>query len=142
MLPRGEWRRDTDGDGRSIGFHLNSLYSPVGWLTWPELVRDYLQAQSAPARMQVFVNTKLAQTWRDNGEAPAWEPLYERRGGYGVGEVPDGVHVLTAGADCQADRIEVEVVGWGPDPVGMGGSVGRSVIWQTQSPAPHKTKAN
>ncbi|MBB4287859.1 phage terminase large subunit family protein [Roseospira goensis] len=113
MLPRGEWRAEADGDGETAGFHISSLYSPVGWLSWADLARDHEKAKDSPARMQVFVNTKLGETWRDQGEAPAWEPLWERRGGYTAGEVPEGVAVLTAGADVQPDRIEVEVVGWG-----------------------------
>jgi hypothetical protein len=32
MLEHGEWRAMiTDGAGKTAGFHLSSLYSPVGW---------------------------------------------------------------------------------------------------------------
>jgi len=113
MLPQGEWRAEAEGDGETAGFHISSLYSPVGWLSWSDLVRDFEKAKDSPARMQVFVNTKLGECWRDQGEAPAWEPLWERCSDYTAGEVPDGVAVLTAGADVQPDRIEIEVVGWG-----------------------------
>ena len=37
------------------------------------------------------------------------------RGEVWSAEVPDGVGVLTVGADVQDDRVELEVVGWGWD---------------------------
>ena len=40
--------------------------------------------------------------------------LYQRAEVYDA-PVPDGVLMLTAGIDVQADRIEYEVVGWNKD---------------------------
>ena len=38
MLEHGEWRAMiTDGAGKTAGFHLSSLYSPVGWRAWREI---------------------------------------------------------------------------------------------------------
>ena len=37
MLARGEWRSHAQGDGETIGFHLNALYSPLGWMDWRSL---------------------------------------------------------------------------------------------------------
>ena len=34
MLARGEWRAHAKGDGETVGFHLNALYSPLGWTGW------------------------------------------------------------------------------------------------------------
>jgi hypothetical protein len=31
MLEHGDWRPTAEGDGRTAGFHLSSLYSPLGW---------------------------------------------------------------------------------------------------------------
>lgn len=115
MLPRGEWRADAAGDGRTAGFHLSSLYSPPGWLSWGEIAREFAAAQSNPTRLQVFVNTKLAETWREQGDVPDWEQLRDGAGGYQRGTVPAGGAVLTAGVDIQADRIEASIWAWGPD---------------------------
>ena len=41
-----------------------------------------------------------------------WELLYERAEDYVMNKVFKGVAVITAGVDIQADRIEVEIVGW------------------------------
>ena len=113
MLPRGQWRKGAAGDGRTAGFHLSSLYSPVGWFAWSDAAKQFEQAQKNPALLQVFVNTVLGETWTLLGEAPDWKRLYERREQYRIATVPRGGIFLTAGADVQKDRIEIEVVVWG-----------------------------
>lgn len=117
MLAGGEWRATSESKNpKMIGYHLSGLYSPVGWLTWEDCVRQWEEAHY-PARnlekLKTFVNTVLGETWKDKGEAPEWEKLHKRREDYKIGTVPNGVCFLTAGVDIQADRIEVEVVGWG-----------------------------
>ena len=115
MLARGQWRPNpsSNWDGRTAGFHLSSLYSPVGWFSWADAAKQFEQAQKNPSLLQVFVNTVLGETWTLLGEAPDWKRLYDRREPYKVGAVPRGAVFLTAGADVQRDRIEVEVVAWG-----------------------------
>ena len=113
MLARGEWRAGAKGDGRTAGFHISSLYSPVGWFSWGDAAKQFEQAQKNPALLQVFVNTVLGETWTLLGEAPEWQKLYDRREEYKVGLVPRGGLFLTAGADVQKDRIEVEIAAWG-----------------------------
>jgi phage terminase large subunit GpA-like protein len=113
MLPLGEWRAAAPGPGKAAGFHLSSLYSPVGWFSWSDAAGMFVEAQKDPARLQVFVNTVLGETWAIQGEAPDWQRLYDRREEYKVGAVPCGGLLLTAGIDVQKDRIEMEVVAWG-----------------------------
>jgi len=113
MLARGEWRPEAAGDGRTRGYHLSSLYSPVGWYSWERAAEDWEKAQGDVERLKSFVNLVLGESWQERGEAPDWQPLYERRQDYRIGSVPEGGLFLTAGADVQKDRIEVEIVAWG-----------------------------
>jgi len=113
MLANGEWRATDPGPGKAAGFHLNSLYSPVGWLSWVDIVQAWEKAQGKPEELKTFINTILAETWAEKGEAPEWERLYERREDWPIGRCPDGVALLTAGVDVQKDRIEAAVWGWG-----------------------------
>ncbi len=140
MLPRGQWRPSAAGDGRTAGFHLSSLYSPVGWFSWGDAAASFEQGQKNPALLQVFVNTVLGETWTQLGEAPDWQRLYERREDYRIGTVPPGGLFLTAGADVQADRIEVEVVAWGAgkeswsvDYRVLEGDTSRPAVWEQLS---------
>ena len=113
MLARGEWQAAAPGPGKAAGFHLSSLYSPVGWFTWADAAEMFVAAQKDPALLQVFINTVLGETWAVQGEAPDWQRLYDRREDYKLGVVPKGGLFLTAGIDVQKDRIEAEVVAWG-----------------------------
>lgn len=112
MLPRGEWRATQEGNGHSVGFHLSSLYSPIGWYSWRDAVRDWLASEGSAEKRKTFVNTVLGQPWKEIGESVDAHPLMARAEDYPA-EAPEGIGLLTAGIDVQADRIELEVVGWG-----------------------------
>lgn len=118
MLLAGEWRAENT-ESTTVGFHLNSLYSPLGWYSWAELAKDYDEAAKQQEKekkselMRTFVNTVLGETYKEPGEAPEWQRIYLRREKYEMGKIPEGVLFLTCGADVQKDRIECEVVGWG-----------------------------
>ena len=113
MLEQGEWRPTALDDGRTAGFYLASLYSPVGWFSWADAAEMYEQARKAPDLMKGFVNTVLGLPFEEEAEAPEWQRLYERREVYRIGIAPEAGLFLTAGVDVQKDRLEVEVVAWG-----------------------------
>jgi phage terminase large subunit GpA-like protein len=114
MLSQGQWRPTAvPVDPLSIGFHLSSLYSPVGWLSWERIAREWEACQASDEAKRSFINTVLGETWAETGEAPDWLRLYERREDWRIGTVPAGGLFLTAGADVQKDRIEVSIWAWG-----------------------------
>jgi phage terminase large subunit GpA-like protein len=106
---RGRWIATAPFKGIA-GFHLNELYSP--WKTIQEVVDDFLEAKDDPLKLQVWVNTSLGETWEGQGESVSEHELMERVENYPA-EVPARGLYLTAGADVQPDRIEVEVIAWG-----------------------------
>lgn len=123
MLASGEWRSHAQGDGETIGFHLNALYSPLGWMDWRSLAKQFEKAKKAQNRgdlepMQVFYNTRLAKVWDSAQEQTKADVLKERarRETYGLGSMTLRVLMLTASVDVQANRLELMVMGWG---VGM-----------------------
>lgn len=116
MLLYGEWRptcEDGAASPKRRGYHLSSLYSPVGWYSWAQAARDWCEAQNDQQKLKTFVNTVLGETWDEDGESVNPDSLIERCEDYPPDELPSGVVVLTAGIDVQMDRIEVEIVGWG-----------------------------
>lgn len=114
MLEGGEWRATaTAADPTTVGYHLSALYSPIGWLSWERIVRAWDAAQGSDEAIKAFRNTILGETWVETGEAPDWQRLYDQRERWTSGTVPAGGLFLTAGADVQKDRIEVDVWAWG-----------------------------
>lgn len=116
MLPEGEWIATTQPqDPGCIGFHISALYSPLGWMSWEDIAREWEQAQGDVSKLKSFKNTRLGETWFEDTEQVDWERLYERREAWPQGTLPSGVSVLTAAVDVQASpaRLEVHVWGWG-----------------------------
>ncbi len=114
MLEHGHWQAgNPQYTGKTAGFHLSSLYSPVGWRAWADIAQAWEAAQGSTTALKSFKNTELGETWVEAGEAPEWERLLERREDYALGIVPVGGLLLTAGADVQKDRIEVSVWAFG-----------------------------
>ncbi|WP_223543952.1 phage terminase large subunit family protein [Pseudomonas sp. BF-B-28] len=120
MLAKGEWRAHAQGDGETVGFNLNALYSPPGWTGWAALAKQFEKAKTAMSRgdlepMQVFYNTRLAKVWDSAQEQTKADVLMARARleTYGLGSMPFAVLMLTASVDVQANRLEFMVVGWG-----------------------------
>lgn len=99
------------------GYLIPSMYSAYGWLSWVEMIDEYLNCFNSEGeiiveKMKVFYNTKLALPYQESGEVPEWKALYNRRESYKIGTVPKEVAFITSGIDVQKNRIELEIVGW------------------------------
>lgn len=115
MLLRGKWIAESASfDGKTAGFHLSSLYSPVGWKSWVEIVSEFIAAKNDPARLKEWVNTVLAETWEEAYSSKIESSVVsERAEPYKVLTIPSGGLILTAGVDVQDNRIAVKVKAWG-----------------------------
>lgn len=114
MLAEGKWVAQVPENSSSskVGYHINSLYSPFGWYSWAQAASDYEDAESDENKLRTFTNTVLGETWKEKGDAPDWENVFNRRETYGMNTVTADVGFITAGVDVQKDRIELEIVGW------------------------------
>jgi phage terminase large subunit GpA-like protein len=123
MLAKGEWRAHSEGDGETIGFHLNALYSPLGWMDWKSLAKQFEKAKKAQVKgdlepMQVFYNTRLAKVWDAAQEQTKADVLRQRARleSFTLGSLSAAVLMITGSVDVQANRLEFMAMGWG---VGM-----------------------
>jgi phage terminase large subunit GpA-like protein len=114
MLAEGRWKATNPDhrDPKVVGFHINALYSP--WMSWAQLVQEFLDAKGDAVTLRTFVNTLLGETFEERLQEYDAESMQSRCEPYAA-EVPREVALLTAFADVQGDRLEVSVIGWGPE---------------------------
>jgi len=63
--------------------------------------------------LQDFVNSQLAEPWKETEKATSRKQLRFHIGTYRQGTVPAGVQMLSCGVDIQIDHVWVTVDGWG-----------------------------
>ena len=116
MKARLEWRAENPKAAR---FHRSFwIWSAYSYLqSWARIAQEWLDAKGDPAKERVFYNDTLGLAYESLGEAPDWEKLVARAqdSHYTHGQVPAGALLLTIGVDCQIDRVEWQLVGWGRD---------------------------
>lgn len=115
MLNAGKWipKFPDREDGYTFGYHLSAMYSPYGMFSWARMAKDYEESKNDIPKKIVFINTKLGECYEaDQGDKPDWEALYDRAEDYPVNLPFASVAFITAGVDVQADRLEIEIVGW------------------------------
>lgn len=114
MLEHGEWKptQAQMASPTKRGYHINSLYSPLGWLSWSQIVEEWEDAQGDDNKLRVFANTILGLAWKQQGEAPEWNNIYNRRETYHTNKPQKEICFITCGVDVQKDRLELEIVGW------------------------------
>jgi phage terminase large subunit GpA-like protein len=113
MIANGRWVAENPG-ARIRGYTTNCLYYDFRMgPRWATLVEMWLDAQNDPAKLQVFVQERLAEAWED----PAMRNvkhnvIADRAEAYRLRSAPLPVLAVTAGVDTQDDRLEVQILGW------------------------------
>ena len=116
MLRAGEWRATAPGDGKTRGYQLSGLYSPLGWFSWSDMVEEFLRAKSDAPALKTWVNTRCAETWEeDYASKVSADGLRERCEDFPMGVMPEGSTVLTFGIDVQDNRLAISGWAWGRD---------------------------
>jgi phage terminase large subunit GpA-like protein len=114
MIVAGRWVAENPG-AKIRGYTCNCLYYDFRmgprWATLVEMWRD---AQNDPAKLQVFVQERLAEAWEDPSmRAVKHNVIADRAEAYSLRSAPLPVLAVTAGVDTQDDRLEVQIIGWG-----------------------------
>ncbi|WP_371316909.1 phage terminase large subunit family protein [Rhizobium leguminosarum] len=126
MVEGGRWRATAPHVRGHAGFRLNALVSTLANASWGKLAAEFVVAKKSPDTLQVFVNTILAQGWREAAEEIDEAALAARAEPFGLDAIPPDVLVITAGVDVQRDRLEIVFLGWSRDEVFI---LGQSVIY-------------
>jgi phage terminase large subunit GpA-like protein len=112
MVEAGRWRITHPEITGHAGFRMNALVSLLANAAWPKLVAEFLAARESPDELQTFVNTILAQGWREAGEQLDDSVIQSRAEPFGLDAIPPEVLAVTCGVDVQDDRLEVTLCGW------------------------------
>jgi phage terminase large subunit GpA-like protein len=123
MVCRGRWIVTNPGVKNKPGFWANAFITLLRCKRkyknrLHQWAAEFLEAKRKGIDvLRAFVNQVMTETFEEPAERPtAPEILFNRREHFFEGtdpKLPDGVLVLTVGADKQIDRIEAELVGWG-----------------------------
>ncbi|HMN36645.1 MAG TPA: phage terminase large subunit family protein [Hyphomicrobium sp.] len=127
MVQQGRWRATRPEIVNHHGYRLNALVSPHTAASWANLATEFVEAKKDPTTLQVFVNTILAEGWREEGDELDQAALTTRREPFSLRAIPPDVLMLTAGVDCQDDRLEAVVIGHGKD--GAAFVLSHQVLW-------------
>lgn len=142
MLAGGEWRAENP-TAAVRSYHLSSLYSPYGWLSWADLAGEWLSAMRSQETgdqqpLKTFLNTRLAETWEEQAEQIAASDLKASAEAFPLGTVPDGGLVVVAAVDVQDDRFECAMWAFGErdqmwlfDFIVLPADPGREEDWKT-----------
>lgn len=94
------------------GFHINAFYSPLGWLGWDDIAREYIAAQKDETKWKSFVNLILGKTYEEDMEEAEPDVIFKRRVTLRH-TIPYDIACLFLGVDTQDDRLEGTVWGFG-----------------------------
>lgn len=114
MLRKGEWRtvkKKGLGKARKVSFWINALYSR--FLTWKEIVLEFLDSKDDPEKLQNFVNSWLAEPWEDTKLRTTTELIRERQTNVPQFIVPEWAKLLTGGVDVQQNSLYWTIRAWG-----------------------------
>ena len=126
----GRWCLDgctVEANGRIAGkipntthrsYHISAMMLYPGFMTIDRLAGMWAEAIAAKKTgdigpLQNFINSQLGDVWEEAEKETDEKKLETHKGTYQFGTVPDGVQLLTAGADIQLDHVWVAVLGWG-----------------------------
>lgn len=110
-VKQGKWVK-RNPSSNVAGFWISALYSSFKSLE--ALVEEFLEAKKDPDQLKVFINTRLAQVWQNESKTVSEIDYLNRLEDYHEDAIPNDVVLITCGIDTQIDRLEMEVVGWGP----------------------------
>lgn len=114
MLAKFQWRAHNEKAKREHrSFWIWSAYSYLQ--SFERIAREWIKYKGDQSGEKTFANDTAGKAYHAQGEAPPWEKLRDRAAvsSYNKGTIPPGALLIFLGIDCQADRVEWHLVGFG-----------------------------
>jgi len=123
MLEKGFWKpENVNARANYKSYHISALYAPIGMITWQSIAQEFVDAQENKEELQNWINLRLGEPYKIEGDAPEWREVSSLRSNYKSGFVDENILCVTMACDVQAGskenklnppRIEAEIVGHG-----------------------------
>lgn len=112
-LRGGYWRVVSGSNDRpvKVAFWINTLYSP--FVSWSNIVREFLSSKDDPASLQNFVNSWLAEPWEDTRISTSDDMVLSHQTESPKWEVPEWTQLITGGVDVQEQSLYWTIRAWG-----------------------------
>lgn len=111
---KGEWRSvkgENIAHPRTISFHMNCL--PSRFLTWQDIILQFLKSKDDPEELQNFINSWLAEPWEDTKLKTSVETVLERQTDVPEFVIPEWAQIITGGVDVQETSLYWTIRAWG-----------------------------
>lgn len=97
------------------GYKINSFYSPLGWVSWVSIVREWIKAKKAEENgdkslIKRLFNTRLAEPYEEKFESTSSDDLLLLKNSISPGVVPIDTAALVMAVDVQLDHFWYKVV--------------------------------
>lgn len=115
MLRLGRWedvKKTNIGKPRTVSFWLNALYSR--FLSWSEIVLEFLSSKDDPEALQNFINSWLAEPWEDTKLKTSKDLVLDRQTDLPEFVLPNWTKLLTGGVDVQENCLYWTIRAFGP----------------------------
>ena len=113
MLKKGEWHADEYqpfDDVESVGFQLNSLYSP--FLSFGDVAYEFLDSKDDIGRLMNFRNGWLAEEWKQTLTVKKTDEIFKCKTDLPPLTVPQEAVALTCGIDVQKYSFFYVIRAW------------------------------
>ena len=127
MLSKAEWLITGKPNAKHHSYQINSLFSPLGWESWENLLIKFFAAKNDETKLKTFTNTSEGLPFAAKGKRINGDTLRDRAEDYPLRIVPMGGLVLLAGVDTQDDRFEITV--WAEGANSHTWAIDYHVIW-------------
>lgn len=113
MMKKGYWHPTAKSKlPNYVSYHITGLLSPK--YKWSNIVADFLDAGTDPAKLKVFYNNDLGLPFEDTSTSVDIRTVYKYKDEtLPANTLPDAAYFIVVVVDVQDDRLEVEIKAWG-----------------------------
>lgn len=129
MNQQGFWKKVKSGGRQRVAFRMNVFASP--FIRLGDIARQFEVSRKDKAQLMNFINSWLAEPWKEVEETTNAEYLLEQRQGqYKKQVVPPGTVLITGGVDVQKNCFYWTIRGWRANMTSFNIDHGKAFSWR------------